>query len=375
MKRYLIDNIKNAIGWKTNRKLLAFAVDDYGNVRMNSKQARDALEKSGVPLQGRFDYLDALDTKDDLEMLYEVLTSVKDKNGNAAIFTTYALPCNVDFEKVLEFRDGYHYETLDRTYQRLTADQPSAYEGTWGMLREGISSNLLCPQFHGREHLNIEVFEGHLRDGHAALIKNLLHKSMAGIPRHSDFPFIDYTEAFAFNNVEVLDKHQAILKDGIERFEQVYGFFSSSITPPAQQLHPDLFPYLTSLGVKSLDKPLQKKRHLGEGEYKFEVNWSGKRRKHEAVTVVRNVVFEPNEPGSLDWVEFAFRQVKTAFFWHKPAIISSHRVNFCGHIDPLNRDSGLKALRLLLKRVVLEFPEVEFVSIDNLVRQMNDESN
>jgi hypothetical protein len=56
------------------------------------------------------------------------------------------------------------------------------------------------------------------------------------------------------------------------------------------------------------------------------------------------------------------KQIETAFFWNKPAIISSHRVNFCGHIDPKNREIGLSALKELLQKIVKKWPDVEFMS-------------
>ena len=100
LKEKLINNIKNTIGWKTNRKLIVFSVDDYGNVRINSKEARVNIDKAGMKVYSRFDALDTLETKQDLELLFEVLESVRDKNGRPAIFTPFALPCNIDFEKM-----------------------------------------------------------------------------------------------------------------------------------------------------------------------------------------------------------------------------------------------------------------------------------
>jgi hypothetical protein len=77
-------NLKNCIGWKTHRKIVVFSVDDYGNVRVNSKQARTNMDAAGMKIYSRFDSLDTLETKQDLEQLYEVLSSVKDKNNRSA---------------------------------------------------------------------------------------------------------------------------------------------------------------------------------------------------------------------------------------------------------------------------------------------------
>jgi hypothetical protein len=81
---------------------------------------------------------------------------------------------------------------------------------------------------------------------------------------------------------------------------------------------------------------------------------------------VRNVVFEPTFKENFDSVSYALNQIKTAFFWNRPAIISSHRVNFCGHIDPKNREIGLSSLKMLLKKIVQSWPDVEFMSTVDL---------
>ena len=88
---------KNLIGWRTKRKIVVFSVDDYGNVRVASSLAREKMNQKGLKILNRFDAFDALETKEDLEVLYETLTSVKDKNRGHAIFTPFALPCNINF--------------------------------------------------------------------------------------------------------------------------------------------------------------------------------------------------------------------------------------------------------------------------------------
>jgi hypothetical protein len=45
-------------------------------------------------------------------------------------------------------------------------------------------------------------------------------------------------------------------------------------------------------------------------------------------------------------------------------------VNFCGHIDPKNRERGLNSLRTLLRKVIELWPDVEFISVADLVKQI-----
>ena len=64
MRRSVLDNLKNISGWRTSDKLVVFAVDDYCNVRIHSKSARDHMVKEGLDLSNRFDRFDAFETRE-----------------------------------------------------------------------------------------------------------------------------------------------------------------------------------------------------------------------------------------------------------------------------------------------------------------------
>lgn len=341
---------------------MVIAVDDYGNVRLNSPAARKELNGQ---LHNRFDAYDTLETKADLEQLYEVLSSVKDQNGQTAKFTPYALPCNVDFESLEQ--NGYSqyvYETLPETFQKLSAQQPRAYGGAWEVWQQGIKEGLLAPQFHGREHLNLTFFEKKLAEKDPALMASLQNRSLVGLGAGAHAS-IGWTAAFSFWDPAELKRHLAILREGLDAFEQVFGYRASVFTPPAQQFHPGLYPVLRENGIHAIDRPFHYRQHLGHGQYKrqFErMHWD---QKAGLVKIVRNVVFEPTA-SNIDHVGKALKQIEAAFGWRKPAIISSHRVNFCGHIDPKNRKKGLDDLKELLQQIVKRWPEVEFVNAGEL---------
>ena len=160
IKQVFFNNLKNIYGWKTNRKIVVISVDDYGNVRVDSKEARIHMNNDGLKVKSRFDSYDTLETREDLELLFETLSSVTDATGRHAVFTPFALSCNIDFEKMAsEDYEHYHYELLPDTYVKLAQQQPKAYEGTWKLWQEGINKGFMKPEFHGREHFNLKVFE------------------------------------------------------------------------------------------------------------------------------------------------------------------------------------------------------------------------
>ena len=364
MKQFVLNNLKNVCGWKTKRKIIVISVDDYGNVRLDSKKARESLDNQGIKALSHFDALDSLETKEDLEMLYEVLASVKDKNGNHAIFTPFALPCNINFDAMEgNHYQEYVYETLPETYKKLSALNPNAYEGTWNLWEEGIAMGLMKPQFHGREHFNLFVFNDLLHKRNENLLKVLKQNSYVSIPEHSSY-IQGWTAAYSFNDINETEIFLDNVADGLKCFKEVFGYDAKVFTPPAQQFPLHLESELNTYGIRYIDRPRSLKRHIGNGQYQTEKHTLGG---GESITkLVRNVVFEPTTDRISNWVDFTFKQVEAAFFWNKPALISSHRVNFCGHIDPENRKVGLSALKQLLHKIVKRWPEVEFMSADQL---------
>lgn len=364
MKQALINHFKNIPGWRTNRKLVIFSVDDYGNIRLGSKEAFDEFKKVKLPFLSHFDQLDTLETREDLEALFEVLDSVKDKNGNPALFTPFALPCNIDFEAMEKNNySKYEYELLPKTYEKLALIDVEAYQGTWKLWNEGIDKKLMRPQFHGREHFNLHIFNDLLKHKDKDLLNVLKHKSYISIPAHKNYAN-GWTASYSFHEIEETEGYMRNVKEGLNYFKEVYGYEANTFTPPAQQFPFHLERELSSLGIKYIDCPRSLERHLGNGRYELEKHKLGGG--SDVIELVRNVVFEPTTPRISNWVDFTFKQVEAAFRMKKPANISSHRVNFCGHIDSENRKKSLSQLKQLLQRIVKRWPDVEFISADEL---------
>lgn len=372
LKDDIILNAKNVIGWKTNRKIIVFSIDDYGNVRLDSSQARKNMDAAGMKTYSRFDSFDTLETRDDLEALYNVLTSVKDKNNKPAIFTPFALPCNIDFEKMKSNNyEEYQYETLPETYKKLELLKPNDYTGTWKLWQEGISLGIMQPQFHGREHLNLKLFHDKLNNKDVELLTALENRSFTSISDEA-YPTISSTAAFDFWDYNENKDFSFLIEDGLQKFKEVFGYSSDYFTPPVYNIHHSLFKTLKDNGIKYIDLGLIRKEHQGLGKYKTEFNYTGKTTPEDLTVVVRNVVFEPTDNRGIDWVDYALKQIETAFRWNRPAIISSHRVNFCGLIDQENREKGLGDLEKLLKKIVKRWPEAEFLSASGMGEIINE---
>jgi hypothetical protein len=354
-------HLKNIIGARTDRKVVVFSVDDYGNVRVDSKKAREQMDRQGLKILSRFDAFDSLETESDLQILFETLCSVKDKNGNHAVFTAFAIPANIDFEKMeADNYANYYYEWLPKTFSKL-----KGYENVWSLWKEGMSKKILIPQFHGREHLNLKLFEEGLQIQDHETITALRNRSYTSISNRK-YSTISFTAAFDFWDVTENNRFTAIIEDGLSGFENVFGMKASHFNAPGGRENPVIHNVLKKNGIRYIDAPLLKYEHQGKGKFKRIFNYTGKRNDLDQLLMVRNVVFEPSDNRGFDWVNAAMKQIEVAFKWKRPAVISSHRVNFCGHINEVNRAKGIEALRQLLNRIVKRWPDVEFMAANEL---------
>ena len=360
--RTAADHLKNLPGYRTNRHIVVFLVDDYGNVRIDSIGARIKMSEAGLNVSSRFDSFDTLETREDLEILFDTLKSVKDCNGRHAVFTPFAVTRNIDFERMAE--EGYaigQFETLPATFDKLESAQPAAYEGARRLWQQGMEKGLLSPQFHGREHLNLKVFNKKLEQRDPALLVSLQNRSYTGLS-NSGFNEISYTAAFDFWDITETREFASIIAEGLNDFRQIFGCNAVHFNAPGASCHHVVNPWLKADGIRYLDTPWLNREHQGRGKYRISLNVTGKKTQEGLIRMVRNVVFEPGDGSGRDWVSFTMKQIEAAFRMHKPAIVSSHRVNFCGHIDPANRASGISSLRSLLKAIVKRYPDVEFLS-------------
>jgi hypothetical protein len=372
IKNRIARHIKNSFGWSTPRKIVVFSADDYGAIRMASKEARDNLRRKGLKIDGnKFDMFDALEDEDDLSELYEVLTSVRDRDGRHAVFTALSISANPNFEKIREDNfENYHFELLTDTWQKL-----DGYQGVQKLWEYGISNRLLFPQFHGREHLNVKVLMEALSGQDKETLACFENRSYGGISAKR-YSTISYVAAFDFHHFSENEYLKQIVKEGLNTFEQVFGFRAKHFASPGAREHHCLEPALHEGGVLYLDSDLLKVEHQGEGKYKRSINHTGKKNIRGQIYLVRNCVFEPGPLDTLDWVGYCLSQIEIAFTWNKPANISTHRVNFAGHIDPLNRRRGLVMLKELLKAIVTKWPDVEFmttVELGELIRNEPEE--
>jgi hypothetical protein len=359
-------SIKNRLGPMIDRKFVALCFDDYGNIRLASKEAKAQLERQGLRAANLFDEYDCLETTDDLSALLEALSSVSDSNGGNAKLTALACPCNVSFDKMRASAfEIYEYELLPSTYSRLG----NRYAGATTIWRQAQEAGLVRPEFHGREHVNIRALMRKLKEKSPDIRANIEADSLAmlsNVPGSST----SWTAALGSNDPQEIREYRSIIKDGLNCFKSVFGRIPTVFNSPGGNVSPTLHSFLRDVGFRVIESPFFQwtQGPLGIPIPRFNRTRRATPR-HPAYTL-RNCVFEPTFSRSYDWVDFALIQVRDAFERRKPAIISSHRLNFCGGISEENRKNGIDCLRRLLRSITHMWPDVEFVFLDDLAERM-----
>lgn len=359
-------------GWSTRRKIVVIESDDWGSIRMPSRKVFDKLSNAGLDVttgdSWRYNHYDTLANREDLDALYETLRKYKDRNGNHPVFTAVGLVANPDFEKIQQHGfQSYFYEPLTATLKRYYPN-----DDVFSYWKQGIAERLFIPQFHGREHLNVGVWMKQLQAGdqetHIAFQEGLWGFNN----RHPRG--ISYQAAFHPETTNDLAAHAEIIADGLVQFEKLFGYKATFFVPPNGVLHEDLYGPAKHAGVNYLFSAKMHQVPVTEGGFKTRLNFLGKKNSAGQRFIIRNAFFEPSQGGK-DWTAACLGEIREAFRWRKPAIISSHRVNFIGAIDVRNRENGLKNLNELLANIVKNWPDVEFLSSDQLGDIMNHHSN
>ena len=362
-----IKNLVNIVGWRTNKKIIVFESDDWGSIRMPSLKAFKKLKFAGLDLKGtdaeRYNKNDNLATKTDLENLFEILLKYKDTNGNHPVITAVTIVANPDFRRIKEsdFQE-YYYEPFTETLKKFPGCEQS-----FEFWRKGMENHIFIPQMHGREHLNVTAWMKALREGDKHTLLAFEEGVTGFVP--SMYPKVYYQAAFLPGEPHETDLHKQIIIEGLTLFEQLFGYKAKYFVPPNGPFNNTLNSVLVENGITCRSSAKIQNEPLGNGKYRKVIHWLGQRDKSGLKYITRNCFFEPNTPRK-DWVDSCKNDIKISFNWSKPAIISSHRVNYIGSLNPPNRDNGLKQLDNLLKKIIKTWPDVKFITTTELYKLM-----
>ena len=359
----------NACSWKSKQKYVVIESDDWGSIRMSSRNAKESLQAKGYPIDAcAFNQYDMLESETDLRYLYQVLESVRDVNGNPAVLTANNIVANPDFDRIRQsdFRT-YYYEPFTNTYKRYYPNQD-----VLSTFKAGIKDKLIFPQFHGREHVNVYKWMSSLFEKNK-VSKDAFDEHMFSITRGLNSNCEkEFLNAFEIYNTKHGTQIAEMLSDGMSIFRDTWGFGSETCIAPCYIWNEEIEDILSKLGVKSIQSGRAQIIPY-KGSYLVKRRRTGQSNKFDQKYLVRNVLFEPSTCKDTTWVENAMAQVDSAFLFRTPSIISTHRVNYIGGIDINNRQRGLELLGQLIKRITIKHPDVIFLSSAQISAKFHDE--
>jgi len=350
-------------GWRTRRQIVVIESDDWGGIRTADRQAYDRLVAAGYALDAMPYGVDALETDEDLERLFDVLQGVGDSRGRPACLTANMIMANPDFERIRESGfTRYAYEP-----SHVTLSRRPERRGVTERWAEGLRREVFVPQLHGREHGQWWRWMAALKEGiEEERLPFELGMCSAPLPAPKEGerffrPVYLDDETLAREGVDI----EAMVREGAALFKKQFGYTSLSAIAPNCCWTDHVERLWADLGVRYI-----------QGEVFQRIGSKARRRPHfigergaaGGIYLIRNCCFEPTERPDGNEVSRCLRQMARAFRLGKPAIIESHRVHYIGAVSPANRDRGLGALRELLGTVRRRWPDVIFMSSPELGR-------
>lgn len=243
-------------------------------------------------------------------------------------------------------------------------------------MKAGMRNGLFHPQFHSREHVQVHRWLQFLKwpdsDTEKAFDLGVygLSTSVTSEKRRS------YLAAYDIETQDELCFVLDAIREGIDLFQELFGFKPLSAIAPNYIWNLEIEKVLQECGVRYVQGgSVQCIPDPETGANRMIRHYIGEQNSIGQLYLVRNCIFEPSSNPNKDWIDSCLSEIKTAFFWRKPAIIQSHRVNYIGYINPKNRDRNLKLLEELLKRIVNMWPNVEFMASDQLGRLIEEETS
>lgn len=363
LKSNLGSHLNNALGWTTKKRIIVFESDDWGSIRTSDKNALNTFRKKGMPIdKDPYTLYDSLESNTDLELLFGVINSFKDKNKNNPKFTLNNIVANPDFKKIKSSNfNEYHYELFIATLEKYNDS-----DKVFSLYKKALDEKLISIQFHGREHLQVNNWINKLKKNEKNSLVAFNNNMFTYYPKVGANCFDQNLDAFGcYSEKDFLDL-PLVIEDGLRIFEEIWGYKSQSVVCPCHIWNQEIEHTFEKLGINQIQSgPKQTIPKNNPQTNKQIRQYTGKLTKDGILMTARNVTFEPSIFNSQP-VEKALKSIQSAFFWNKPAIISSHRLNFIGRIDEKNRDKNLVLLQNLIHRILSIWPNTEFMSSDEL---------
>lgn len=328
---------------KTDAKLVIIESDDWGLQRATNEASLDwAATKYGKENFTRWT-TDALETTEDLGLLFDLLKSYKNDFLYAPIITANYITHNFDYDT----KDKLQMKPIDISIKK---ENPGLYQ----LVLDGMKDHVFYPQLHGYCHFNFALLHNYFNteEGREEYANNyFLAKST--IKSH-----LSYLEGECVNaNPNFIEQLEAAQ----EVFYRIFGFYSDSFIPPRYIIDRKLVRTMGDLHIKYL----QAGNVLINSELKryyvpFYMKFLGQ------TWLTRNCRLDPHRDYNFG-AEQCILKIENAFKNKQPAVIDTHRVNYSGRFAPMERYKSLAELKKVLNYLKQKHPEILFITSDKVM--------
>lgn len=344
---------------RTPRHIVVIESDDWGSIRVPSKEVWNALKFDGYAMDTRpYERYDCLENDEDVKSLTEILLKYKDYKGNHPVLTLNYLSANPDFLRIKEDSyKKYSFVTLEETYQK------SIYSSNvLTLIKNGINQGIFKPQCHGREHFNVLEWLVALQHGDKDVLIAFQYDMCGIFPKNNPTKGNQYMVALR----SIDEKSQQYVCDtvaqSLEMFYNTWGYRSRTFIAPCYTWNDKIEDVLRNNGVDLL----QSSRIRRSSDSSSEAYVYAGKKKNGIIYGVRNCSFEPATNQNYS-TKALMEEVDHAFRENHVVVISSHRINYVGGISNNNRIKNLILLEEFLSTLLVKYPDVEFMSSDQLI--------
>lgn len=354
-------HLKNSFRtFRTPMKIVIFESDDWGLDNMPSRQVFEELKADGfIDPDDVFNYC-ARETVEDLDKLFSTLSDFKDNLGGNVIFTPNFIVANPDYPSIAasDFKIYSHIPIDDSERRPFQSALLKKYH-------EGIDRGIFIPQYHGRDHINVDLWLNALKNSDPFALAGFRNN----IPLIQNNRYIksEYMYGESSTSEPVPDhKIEEKISEGISIFCRAFGRLPLTAIAPNYNFTLATETLLYKNGVRAVQAASHCPVILDQYHAKTPRKaFLGERGPTGMLHLIRNCRFEPSQSGS-SAVDLCLHQIKKAFSRGYPAIIDSHRVNYVGAVNPEGRDENLNFLRKLVQSMLRYYPSIIFLSSSEL---------
>ncbi|MBK9332899.1 MAG: hypothetical protein IPM96_10980 [Ignavibacteria bacterium] len=319
-----------------DQKIIVIESDDWGLERALENSSIDFFKKKFGAVKFSRWTLDALETKEDMEMLFDLMESYKNKSLHPPVITANFITHNIKHSSESELK----FIPISEGFNRGSEDVREIY-------KTGIQKKYIFPQLHGYSHYNltklneyfytdegIEFYANGFLTGRSTIKGNM--KFLQGELSH--------------------ENKDLKIEESCDEFLRMFGFKSDTVIPPTYILDNEASERLKQCGITMLQSS---NRLLKSDGSRYTVPYF--RRKNGFVWSVRNARLDPHEDYGFN-SDQCIADIGKSFNNRLPAIIDFHRVNISGRYAPAYRDKTLSELKKLFDKIYVQWPEVKFLN-------------